>query len=141
MKKEDVKTWCLYYGEPKLPCIPIKFYGQWFAKEVQREFGCALDIAERAMKQQWESACQSFWEDVQKIAEEYFGNDVEVHSAGRCSEWVQVHGLPDLKDWDENQLNKWDEFTKTCIRIETFHTSLEAVLNDIKENKWVEEKI
>lgn len=57
----------------------------------------------------FQSACELGWDCIKDAAVEVFGQ-VEVYSEGRSGGWAVVYGLPDVEDWDADDLRKWNEF-------------------------------
>lgn len=139
MRKDDVETHSLHYYGPKLPAVNVKHYGSFYGDEVQERFGCTEEVAERALRWQSYSSCETFWEDIQELAKQCFGDGVEVYPAGRIGGWAVVEGLPDLKDWDAVQLGRWAKFAKMCCREAAYRTSLDVIMEDIDANRWAEE--
>ena len=91
---------------------------------------------ERAMELQFESACESFWEDMQEAAEYAFGKAVKAYSAGRSAGWLIVVGLPDVELWDAVALAKWRRFEKGIRADVDYRTAFEQVVEDIQSNEW-----
>lgn len=139
MKKNDVETHNTsgYHG-PEYPAVNVKVYCHHFAGKVEDKFDCTEDVAERALRWQFDAAAQRFWEDVQSWADECFDNGTTVYSAGRGNGWAVVTGLPSLDSWDAIQLGKWARFAKMCHREVDFLTSEEYILEDIEANRWAE---
>ena len=110
--------------------------------EVQREFNCSLEQAEKATITAFDVAADRFWEKVQPLADEilapHFGT-VSAYSEGRSNGWVVVHGLPEVESWDAVALGKWRSYEKAVQSLIAELCNWDRVKEDIAANGWAEE--
>lgn len=139
MKKSDVEFHSERWGRPELPAINVKCYN--FAKglDVDKEFNCSEDQAEKAFNFAWEAACAQFWEDAQEIVTDIFGPKVKCYSQGRSGGWLVVHGLPEFEQWNAVNLAKWSSLCKRIKGLLDWLTSAEQTREGIESNQWYKE--
>lgn len=53
-------------------------------------------------------------EEAQRLFDFEAGMDLDIFQAGRSGGWLEVVGLPDQEDWDEDLAAKWDKFEGMC---------------------------
>lgn len=137
--KDDVERHSAGYYAPYYPAVNVKAYHLPSTWKCAEHFNQSEEWAEKALESAFNSACTSFWEDVQNIAVETFGRGVKVYSAGRSGGWVIVKGLTDIADWDAVDLAKWRHFENTLKQSVRFFTSDEIMYEDIEAHMSLEE--
>lgn len=71
-------------------------------------------------------------------AKELFDMDLDIFQAGRCGGWLEVVGLPDEEDWDEDLAAKWDKFEGMCE--DTVDDWPISTVENIYHNVYLEEE-
>ena len=130
MRKSDVET------RSGLPAINIKVYRlAWDSETLEKHFGCAPDVADKAAGYAFDSACEQFWENIPDVAREIFG-PCRVYSDGRSGGWLVVHDLPDVDTWDAVMLSKWAKFSKAVKSEIAYQMSFGTIIESISANEW-----
>lgn len=92
MKKSDIEHHSDGFGRRSRPAINVKCRHWPMPHQIADRLGCTEQQAEHASGLAWQSACESFWEDAQSLADHYLSAG-KVYSEGRSSGWLVVDGL------------------------------------------------
>lgn len=126
-------------GGPYYPAINVKVRHFPYIKMIQEEFECNELDAEHAFEYAWRDVQHTFWHELApQIAKEYFGDDVKIFSAGRMDGWLIVDGLTDTEYWEEEDMEKWEQFGEEINKEIDRLTSDEHFLQEIEANRWAE---
>lgn len=135
MKKSDIEYHSDGFGRRSRPAINVKCRNWPQAHKIAEKLGCTEAQAEHASELAWQSACQSFWDDAQDLADHYL-KDGRVYSEGRCAGWLVVDGLGDVESWDAIMVSRWARFAKSVADDIKYRSSLEQVCESIEANEW-----
>lgn len=72
------------------------------------------NVPDSAATSAWEAACEDGWERLRDAAAEQFGDEARVLQSGHSGGWCEVHGLPDVEEWDDNMHSRWTEFCEVA---------------------------
>lgn len=138
--RDDVETHRVGYGGRSVPAINVKSYSFPRASQVQEEFKCSEEVAERALEFAFQSAQEQFWQDIQDTVRYVLGEEtVRVFSEGRSGGWLVVEGLPDVSEWNAIRLEKWRKLEKIIKAEIQYLESWEQVRDAIESNQWAED--
>jgi len=121
------------------PSINVKHYN-WPYSGISKHFPNAdeNDI-EKASGFAFDSAQERFWEDAQELAEHLFTwQTVEVCSLGRSGGHLAVDGIGIPEEWDQDELELWQDFEKGVKENIEYACSLESIIDSIEANRWAE---
>ena len=134
---DDVET---YRDHGKVyPSINVKHYN-WPYSGISKHFTNAdeKDI-EKASGYAFDSARERFWEDAQELAEHLFTwQTVKVYAMGRSGGHLAVDGIGIPEEWDQDELELWQEFEKGIKENIEYACSLEPIIDSIEANRWIE---
>lgn len=134
--KNDVEVHRLGFSGPSYPAINVKVYTYPDVYDVMNRFNCSEKVAQTALNNAYEALKESFWDNINDVAVEKLGKNVQVFSEGRQGGWLVVVGLMDIKYWDAVDLAKWRSFEKMVKREIDYLSSKEVVFDQIEWNDW-----
>jgi hypothetical protein len=137
-----------------VPAINVKVYNGFpaIADVIARFPGTSPADAEKALEHAWECAqgdFWSYWTDPANIRK-YFPTqccmlNLRVEIGGRSNGWLELHGIPDFIDKDDNLpvewpvwlLKRWAKFATAVEADVKYRCSVDYVLDIITVNEWV----
>lgn len=122
------------------PAINVKVYGlmSGYLDRIVRQFKCSEEDAQRALDFAFEDQQQSFWDEIESVAQRIFGNNVRTFSEGRSGGWLSVRGLENVTDWKRGMLYKWERLEKLVAEDIAERTSYDSLAEAIEANRWAE---
>lgn len=127
------------YDRGAHPAINVKVHNLGLTvPEIQTRFNCSEKDAERALEFAFDTQREEFWGEINSIAQDQFGSNVEAFSEGRSSGWLVIHGLPDVETWDAEMLAKWSAFENDVAANINDRLNPDSLLDLIHVNRWAE---